>query len=174
MATLPELIFDTDRLQLRSTNLDDADFTLRLLNSPKWIEYIGDRNVHTVEEAKQYILDRVVPQQERLGYASFTVIRKSDGVKMGSCGLYDREGLEGVDLGFAFLPEYEGQGYAFESASKILDVSSAKFGIKKLQAITLEVNLSSRSLLEKLGFTFKEKINLPNDPEELMLYKLEL
>lgn len=173
MSNRTEQIFDTERLQLRSTNLDDADFTLRLLNSPKWIKYIGDRNVHSVEEAKQYILDRVIPQQERLGYASYTVIRKSDGVKIGSCGLYDREGLEGVDLGFAFLPEYEGQGYAFESASKIVDVSSAQFKIKKLQAITLEANRSSRRLLEKLGFSFKEKINLPDDPEELMLYKLE-
>lgn len=48
---------------------------------------------------------------------SNTVIRKLDNVKIGTCGLYDREGIDGVDIGFAFLPEYEKKGFAFENAN---------------------------------------------------------
>ena len=111
---------------------------------------------------------------ERLGYANYTVIRKVDGVKMGSCGLYDREGLEGVDIGFAFLPDYEGQGYAFESASKIKDLAFNNFGLHQLNAITMPANTASRRLLEKLGFTSIKTVKLPNDPEDLLLYRLEV
>lgn len=167
------ITFNTSRLHLRPTNVEDADFVLRLMNSPKWLQYIGDRKVKSEEDARQYIKDRMLPQLERLGYSNFTVIRKEDGAKLGSCGLYDREGLEGVDLGFAFLPEYEGKGYAYEAARMIKDASSANFNIKKLKAITMEANLSSRKLLEKLDFEFKQLVKLPHDPEELMLYTFE-
>ncbi|HAH25695.1 MAG TPA: GNAT family N-acetyltransferase, partial [Prolixibacteraceae bacterium] len=63
----------------------------------------------------------------RLGYGNFTVTRKSDRVKIGICGLFDREGLEGIDIGFAFLPEYERKGYAFESADKLKDKAFDEF-----------------------------------------------
>lgn len=105
------MILETERLRLRSTSEEDADFVYRLLNSPQWLKYIGDRKVYSIEDARGYIQKKMLPQLERLGHSNFTVIRKSDGARMGSCGLYDREGLEGVDIGFAFLPEYEGQGY---------------------------------------------------------------
>jgi len=163
--------FETERLFLRPTAVEDADFVLQILNTPKWLKYIGDRKVGTKEEAEKYIQERMTPQLERLGFSNYTVIRKSDQVKIGSCGLYDREGLEGVDIGFAFLPDYEGQGYATEAAMKIKEAGQEVFGIKKMSGITVEYNHSSRKLLEKLGFKFVKMIRLPNDDEELMLYE---
>ena len=161
---------ETDRLLLKPTHIDDAAYILELYNSPKWIANIGDRNVHTLEDAVAYIQKKMLPQLERLGYGNFTVIRKSDGVKMGSCGLYDRDGLEGVDIGFAFLPAYEGQGYGYESARKVMDVGIHEFGVKKISAITIKTNLASQRLIEKLGLEYIKIINLPDDPEDLMLY----
>jgi len=113
----------------------------------------------------------MLPQLERLGYGNYTVIRKSDRAKIGTCGLYDRKGLEGVDIGFAFLPAYEGQGYGYESANKIKEAGLSVFGIKKLSAITAKENIASQKLLEKLGFYFSEFVTLPDDDEEeLLLY----
>ncbi|HSO86523.1 MAG TPA: GNAT family N-acetyltransferase, partial [Draconibacterium sp.] len=66
--------------------------------------------MHTEEDAKQYIKNKIRPQLEKLGFANYTLIRKSDGLKIGSCGLYDREGVEGIDIGFALLPAFEGLG----------------------------------------------------------------
>lgn len=163
--------FATERLLLRATNLEDAAFVLELLNTPKWLQYIGDRQVRTLEEARAYIENRMLPQMERLGYGNYTVIRQSDGAKIGSCGLYDREGLEGVDIGFAFLPAYEGQGYGSESATKVLELAQNLFGLSKISGITNQQNIASQRLLEKIGLRFVRMIQLPDDPAELMLYQ---
>lgn len=164
--------FETERLILRPTSEEDAEFMLELLNTPKWHKYIGDRNVRSIEAAKKYIADRITPQMERLGYGNYTVIRKSDGVKMGCCGLYDREGLEGIDIGFGFLPEYEGKGYAFEGSDKIKQLAFEQFGINSISAITAKENTGSQKLLTKLGLEFIKTITLPDDEEELMYYEL--
>jgi [ribosomal protein S5]-alanine N-acetyltransferase len=163
--------FETERLVLRPTSEADAPFMFELLNSPKWIKYIGDRNVRSVEDAKNYIKSRMQPQLEKLGYSNYTVIRKSDQVKLGVCGLYDREGLEGIDIGFAFLPEYEGNGYALEAAKEVKRAGLKEFGISQLRAITIKENVGSQKLLEKLGFKFIKMVQLPTDPEDLMLFE---
>ena len=116
-------IFETERLILKPASEEDASFIFELFNTPKWLQYIGDRNVKTVEDARDYIKTRMVPQLERLGYSNYVVIRKTDNCKVGTCGLYDREGLEGIDIGFAFLPEYEKKGYAFEGAIELQHVA---------------------------------------------------
>jgi RimJ/RimL family protein N-acetyltransferase len=165
--------FETERLRLRPTSEEDAEFIYELMNSPKWIKYIGDRNIHTVENAKEYIKNKMTPQLERLGYANYTLIRKSDNNKIGTCGLYDRKGINGIDIGFAFLPEYERKGYAFEAANKIINVAFKIFGIKELSAITLKENSSSQKLLEKIGLKLIGTTTLPNNDEELLLYNIK-
>lgn len=165
--------FETDRLLVRPCTVEDAPFYLELLNSPKWIANIGDRNVHSVEDAKNYILEKVSPQFVKSGYGTYVVVRKTDGVKLGTCGLYDREGLEGLDIGFAFLPAHEGKGYAYESAEALKRVAIEKFNIRHIKGITTLQNVGSQRLLEKLGLTHVDMIRIPNDDEELMLYVWE-
>ena len=164
--------FDTERLHLRPANKEDSAFILELLNTPKWLQYIGDRNVKSLEAAEKYIAERMLPQLERLGFGNYTVIRKVDGVKLGCCGIYDREGLEGVDIGFSFLPEFEGKGYAYESAVCVKEAAFSVFNLKKIGAITLEENMASRKLLEKVGLQFSKMIQVGEDPEELCYYEL--
>ncbi len=166
--------FDTERLRLIPTSIDDADFLLVLLNSPKWLKYIGDRKVETIEDAITYVQNRMNPQLERLGFGNYTVSLKSNNQKIGICGLYDRKGLEGLDIGFAFLPEFEKKGYAFESAYKLLEVAVEKFKIKEISAITTEDNSESQKLLVKLGLQFEKKFFLEGDSEELMLFNLRI
>lgn len=165
--------FETERLLLQPTSVKDASMIYKLLNTPKWLQYIGDRNIKTVTEAKKYIEKRMLPQLHRLGYGNYTVIRKSDKQKIGSCGLYDREGVEGVDIGFAFLPQYEQKGYAFEAASCILHAAFYEFNIQTVQGYTTKQNYGSQKLLEKLGLLKKGTVTLPDDDEEILLYKIE-
>lgn len=167
-------LYMTERLMIRPTAEEDAEFILELMNTPKWLKYIGDRNVKSVESAKAYITTKILPQHKRLGYGNYTLIRKSDQQKIGTCGLYDREGLEGIDIGFAFLPEYERNGYAFEAAEKLKNMAFDDFGIKEINAITTKENISSQKLLEKLGLKIIGTTRLPNDEEELLLYKIKI
>lgn len=166
-------IFETERLIIRPITVEDADLILQLFNTPKWLENIGDRNIKSVEDAKDYILSKMQPQLERLGYANYSLSRKIDNVKIGTCSLYDREGLEGIDIGFALLPEYEGQGFAFEAAERIKKAAFNEFGIKSIVAITTKENVASQGLLKKLGLKFTDTVRLPNDDEELLLFKIE-
>ena len=139
--------FETERLLLKPMSKEDASFLLELQNLPKWIKYIADRNVYTIKEAETYIKHKMTPQLKKLGFSSYTVIRKTDNAKVGSCGLYDREALEGIDLGFAFLPLYEKMGYAFESANKLKDLAFNQFNLKHISAITTSENKDSQKLL---------------------------
>jgi len=166
-------VFETKRLILKPTSVEDAEFILELLNTPKWIKYIGDRNIKTVENAEYYIKAKMLPQLKRLGFSNYTLIRKSDNCKIGTCGLYDRDGLEGIDIGFAFLPEYERQGYAFESANKLKNVAFNEFGLTEINAITVKENTSSQKLLDKLGLKFIGIKIFPDENEELFLYNIK-
>lgn len=165
------LNYETERLLLRATSLEDAEFIFELLNTPKWLQFIGDRNITSLKSAEDYIMRHIFPIFQKNGFGNFTVIRKSDGRKIGSCGLYDREGVEGIDIGFAFLPAYEKQGYALESASKIKAIAVSDFSLLQLSAITNPENFGSQKLLEKLEFQFVEMISLPKSSESLMLFK---
>lgn len=165
--------FSTERLILRPTSIEDAEFILKLMNSPKWIKNIGDRHVDTLKDAEDYISNRMRPQLKKLGYGNYTVIRKSDNQKIGTCGLYDREGLEDVDIGFAFLPSYEKQGYGFEAAHKIMNIAFSEFGIESICGITSKTNKASQKLLIKLGLRYEGPTHLPNEEEELALYRIK-
>ena len=162
--------FQTQRLLIRPVTTEDAPFILELMNTPLWIQFIGDRNVRTVEEAEAYIKEKAFPQLETFGYTNNVVIRLEDRAKLGTCGVYHREGKDIPDIGFAFLPAYHGKGYAFESADKIMRVMHADFGLKELSGYTLEENITSRQLLERLGFQLKGIGKLPTSDEDLFHY----
>jgi ribosomal-protein-alanine N-acetyltransferase len=164
--------FETDRLILKPTTVADAEFIRSLYNSPKWIKFIGDRQLNTVKDAENYIQTKLMPQMKRLGYGTYTIIRKSDGEKVGSCGLYDREGVNGIDIGFALLPDFEKKGYAFESVNYLKEIGFSDFKLKQISGITSKKNKASQDLLIKIGLKFEKTIILPNETEEILLFTL--
>lgn len=167
-------VFETERLILKPFDITDAAFLIKLLNSPKWLQYIGDRNVHTEEEAVAYIKERMISQLERLGFGNNLVIRKEDNMPMGACGLYERPGLPFVDIGFAFLSAYEGKGYGYEAASRLLQAGKEDFGLQKVCAICTKENSASQKLLNKLGLQFLKFIRMEAGKEEMMYYEKEM
>ncbi|MGV4414715.1 GNAT family N-acetyltransferase [Chryseobacterium sp. T1] len=166
--------FETERLLLKPTDLEDVDLIFDLMTMPKWLQYIGDRNIKSKEDARQYIINRHLPNFERNGFGSYTIVLKDSGDKIGSSGLFTREGLDIADIGFAFLEQYEGKGYGYEASKRILDAAKIDFKLKKVSAITLETNIASQKLIEKLGLTYQRMIRLPDDDDELMYYEATL
>jgi RimJ/RimL family protein N-acetyltransferase len=165
-------VFETERLVLRPSNPEDAQFIRQLMNTPKWLEFVGDRKIYSDKDAEIYIREKMLPQMERLGYGNYIMMLKSNGIKVGVCGLYDRDGLEGVDLGFALLEEFEKKGYAFEGAQKVLEIAFAEFGLNEVKAITSQQHLASQKLLIKLGLKNIGTTTLPGDDEELFLFSI--
>lgn len=168
------LTFETERLYLRPTVEKDASFIFELLNSPNWIKYIGDRKVKSTDDAKSYIKKKMIPQLEKLGYSNYTLILKDKEIKIGTCGLYDREDMEGIDIGFALLPEFEGKGFGFEAANEVKKAAKTRFGITELSGITTKDNITSQKLLRKLGLKLKGTVTLSDDKEELLLFFLKM
>lgn len=142
------------------------------MNTKGWLDNIGDRNVHSVEDAEDYIRDKMFGQVERLGYGNNVVLL--EGIPIGSCGIYNRPGMEYDDVGFAFLPEYHGKGFAYEATEAVLRDVYDNFELDTVQAITLPTNFASIKLLEKLGLKYIKHFHLPNDPAELLLMQMSL
>jgi RimJ/RimL family protein N-acetyltransferase len=162
-------ILETGRLRLRQLGSEDAPFILELLNSPGWIAFIGDKNVHTALEAREYIMNGPVKCYEVNGFGLYLVERKGDRLPIGMCGLIRRETLEYPDIGFAFLPEFTGKGYAFEIASATMTYAKNVLKLPVVLAIVLPANQRSVQLLEKIGLSFQQYITSPKN-EELMLF----
>lgn len=167
-------ILETDRLVLRWLKADDAAFVLQLVNDPAWLRFIGDRGVQTLEDAAKYIANGPVAMYQRLGFGLYLVELKERAEPIGICGLIKRDTLEDVDLGFAFLPRFWSQGYAFEAASATLALGARTFGLSRILAVTSPDNDRSARLLAKLGFRFERLLQLTPGAPEVKLYGLNI
>ncbi|WP_417899649.1 GNAT family N-acetyltransferase [Bacillus haimaensis] len=167
------IVIETDRLLLRKVVETDAAFILRLLNEPGWLEYIGDKGVRSMEDAVHYIKTGPRAMYEREGFGLFLVEWKGNQAPIGLCGLIKRDGLDDVDIGYALLADYHGQGFAFEAAQGTFEYAK-EIGLKRIIAITTKDNHSSMKLLEKLGMNPDGFVILPNDNEELKKFSIDL
>ncbi len=164
-------ILETERLILRETTINDAPFIMALLNSKGWLQFIGDRNVRNIVGAENYIAERFLKSYIDNGFGLYLVAIKLSNTSIGMCGLIKRETLENIDIGFAFLPEYSGFGYAFEAAKATKQFAFETLKINRFVAITTPDNVSSIKLLEKIGMQFEKKF-LFEEKEELFLFEL--
>ncbi len=163
-------IAETKRLVICRLTSDDSEFILELLNSPGWLKFIGNKNVKTKTDAVNYIIDGPLKSYDVNGFGLYLVKLKNINTSVGICGLIKRESLEDIDIGFAMLPDYERNGYAFEAAEAVLKHARTDLGIKKIVAITDKENVNSIRLLKKTGLTFEKNILLKEDDKELMLF----
>jgi len=141
-------VFETKRLHLRALSGKDSAFIHQLVNSQGWLAFIGDRGVRSVEDADRYI--------EKINGATdiyywVAVLRQSDQA-IGIVTFMKRKELDNFDIGFAFLPEYNGAGYAYEATWAVLAYLYYVRGHRQVLAVTKPSNSSSIKLLTRLGF----------------------
>lgn len=166
-------VLETDRLLLRRLSTDDAEFMLGHLNDPSFHRYIGDRGVRTVEQARQYLIDRVMASYERFGFGIYMVELKESREQIGTCGLVKRDGMEDVEVGFALLPQFWSEGYAVEATRAVMDYAHEELGIHRIVAIVNPGNDRSFKLLEKVGLKFERMIRLSESDSEIELFTPE-
>lgn len=165
-------VLETERLRLRVVSLDDAPFIVRLLNDAAWLTFIGDRGVRTPEDARTYLTNGPLKMQREHGFALWTVETKSDGAPIGVCGLLKRPTLDDVDLGYGYLPEARGKGYAVEAGAATIAHGHRVHGLHRIIGLTAPKNLGSIRVLEKLDFKFERTIPFPtaNDVSHLFAW----
>ena len=148
-------MLETERLKLRPFSVDDAPFVFTLYNDPDFLRYIGDRGVHSLEDARAYIKAGPLASYERNGFGLYVVERKAGGGAIGVCGLLKRDMLEAPDLGFAFLAAHRSRGYAPEAGAAVLAFARRALGLTRILAITSPDNAASMAVLRKLGFALE-------------------
>ena len=164
------MILETPRLVLREFTHEDDAFVLRLLNEPSWLRFIGDRGVRTLPDARRYLDDGPRRSYARNGFGLWCVVLKGGDAPVGMCGLLRRDTLADVDVGFAFLPEAWGRGYARESAAAVLDHARDVLGLGRVLAITDPENAASIRVLERVGMRREGTVRMPGEELDLLLY----
>ena len=166
-------ILETNRLALCRLTTDDAEFILELLNDASFLRYIGDRGVKNLDDARKYILSGPVDSYERFGFGLYLTKLKNAETPIGICGLLKRKSLKNVDVGYALLPEFRRKGYAYESASAVLDYGRLIIGLNRIVAVTSPDNYRSIKVLEKMGLTYREMVKLSDDDDECKLFGID-
>ncbi len=149
------LVTETQRLQLHRFDANDAAFVLQLVNEPSWLEFIGDKGVRTLDDARAYIANGPVAMYASHGHGLYRVELKSTGEVIGMCGLIKRDTLPDVDIGYAFLPAHWGKGYAEEATRATLAHARDALDMPRVVAIVTPTNAPSIRLLEKIGLRYE-------------------
>lgn len=161
----------TTRLALRPFSLADDAFIHRLLNTPTWLQFIGDRHITDLAAARNYLQNGPLQSYRVNGFGPWLVALRDTGAPIGMCGFFQRPFLAAPDAGLAFLPEYEGKGYASEALIACMEYAFKDMGFISVYAFTLPHNLRCIRLLESIGFDYQEMIRPPGETNALMLYR---
>lgn len=165
------LILETERLILRHLGPEtDVDFILRLLNEPSFLQYIGDKGVRTLDDARAYINNGPLKSYQENGFGLYKVELKETGDPIGICGLIKRDTLPAPDIGFAFLPEYWNSGYAHEAAAAVMRHAREVLRLDRILAITSPGNTASEKLLAKIGLKFDRLMKPTPDADAVNLF----
>jgi len=167
-------VLETERLVLRELEDSDAEFVLGLLNEPSFLDNIGDKGVRTLEDAREYIRTGPRASYDELGFGLNLVELKPTRTPIGICGLLQRDVLPDPDIGFALLPAYWSEGYAFESASAVLSQASDVLSLPRVLAIVSPGNDASIRLLGKLGLGFDGLEPVFEGSEPVCVYSIRL
>ncbi|WP_028533950.1 GNAT family N-acetyltransferase [Paludibacterium yongneupense] len=151
-------ILETPRLTLRQVETEDAPFILELTRDPSYIASIRDCGLNTLDDARTFIEQNIRSSYLKNGHGLYLVCRRSDGQALGICGLLYRDALQETDIGYAFLPAWHGQGYAFEAAQACLRYGHEVLGKTRIVGFTSLDNRASVRLLEKLGLSYRHPV----------------
>ena len=155
----------TQRLNISPLDSVHSAFIFELVNSFGWKEFIGERNVNSIQDAEIYIHNILANDNIEYKVVSIT----TENTPIGIVTFIKRDYLDHHDFGFAFLPQYSGQGYAHEASKYLLNLYKSKHPI--ILATTKTTNNKSIQLLEKLGFIYSHDIQHDKESDPLLVYK---
>ncbi len=156
------VVLETERLRLREITEADADDLQRLNANPNVIRYVGESALADRAAALEVLRVRVLPQYRDYGVGRWAVVLRETGAFLGWCGLKYLPDTNEYDLGYRFLEEYWGQGYASESARAVLDWGLRSLPGARIIAQVLVGNARSIRVVEKLGMRFERHSREPD------------
>jgi RimJ/RimL family protein N-acetyltransferase len=165
-------VTETARLRLRRLTFDDSAFLVELLNDRDFLANIGDRGVHSIDDAHRYLTNGPLASYEQYGFGLYLMELKDPPTAIGMCGLLHRASHPDVELGFALLPAFRGRGYTQEAARATLQLGIETLGLRVIVAITAPGNAISAHILRSIGFVYERRVRFTDDGGESCLYVL--
>lgn len=166
----PAVVIASARLLLRELTLDDGPFVVELLTDPDFLRYIGDRGVRDEPSARAYLEKGPLASYAANGFGLYAVVPRGGEAVAGICGLLRRPWLEDVDIGFAYLPRFRGQGYAAEAAGAVLADAARRLGLRRVAAIVTPGNERSIRVLGKQGFRYERDARPPGEEADVQVF----
>lgn len=156
-----QFYLETERLILRNLLETDVDGIFELDSNPVVHQYLGKNPIKTKEKAAK-IIQFVQQQYKNLGIGRFAAIEKSSGDFIGWSGLKlntgEKEALnektDFYDIGYRFIPQYWGKGYATESALAVMDFGFNTLNLETICGAAEMDNIASNKVLQKIGLKF--------------------
>lgn len=147
---------ETERLILRPLVAGDVHRLFLLDSNPLVMKYVG-QDVLTEPSQTESVIEMIQLQYKKFGVGRFAAIEKESNLLIGWCGLkfvdYKVNGHQNFyEIGYRFLPDFWGKGYATESNRPFVERAFKEMGVKELYAYAHEDNHASHHVLQKLGF----------------------
>ena len=136
----------TERLIARKTTIDDYDLLLKMDKQEITQKYLGGIKNKTKEERIE-----LLKKKDK----SLTVYLL-DGTKIGITGLNIDDENNTASIGYIFDYDYCNKGYCTEICKKLIDIAFNELDLDSVHADTVEGNIASQKVLEKLGFTYQD------------------
>jgi RimJ/RimL family protein N-acetyltransferase len=84
---------------------------------------------------------------------------------IGAAGLTHLADGPEIEVGYRFLREHWGKGYATEAARAALEFGLNELGLERIVAVTLPTNRASQNVMEKCGMTFVGRMHVYNNEQ---------
>lgn len=150
---MPPLL-KTERLILRAPETGDLEAIYRLGRNPRVMRFIAG-TMQSLEDARRELTRRIATAKEPLGY--WVAEEKNSGDFVGWMGLKFLEDSGDIEIGYRFMEEHWGKGYATEGGAKVLDYAFITLNLEKVVAVAMEENRASTRVMEKLGMTMVDR-----------------
>ena len=132
----------TERLIIRNFQIDDWGDIL---------EYLSDEDVIRYSPYEKYNEEMAkIEVKKRVGTDDILAVCLKDNNKVIGELIYEKGEFDAMEIGFFFNSQYQGKGYAKESATALINFAFKTQGIRRITARCDSLNLKSRKLLEKL------------------------
>jgi RimJ/RimL family protein N-acetyltransferase len=159
-----QIFLETERLILRRFTEDDVENLVELDGDPQVMHFINGGRPTTREEIESEELPAFLSYYDRFaGYGFWAAIERSSGQFVGWFHFRppNADRPDDVELGYRLRRSAWGKGYATEGSRALIERGFAEYGVQRVFASTMVVNVASRRVMEKAGLRFVRTFHQP-------------
>jgi ribosomal-protein-alanine N-acetyltransferase len=148
-------VLETERLHLRAMRVSDAADMYDYAKRDEVTKYLLWNPHPDVTYTRRYL--EYLAGRYRLGqFYDWAIVSKSDQRMIGTCGFVRFDcPHNSAEIGYVLSPDYQGQGYMYEAAQRVMQFGFSVLGLHRIEARYMIENTSSRQVMEKLGMSFE-------------------